>query len=106
MPYVFLIDAVVARFSSMVVRSKAVECLSLLNDDDICDILPQLVQVSRQRWMCACRCVCVYSPSAYGVGLCCSKYVNDVCTCVFPCVCVCVCVRVCVCVTSSLLLQI
>ena len=30
-------------------RSKAVEWLSHLGDDDICDFLPQLVQVPRER---------------------------------------------------------
>ena len=29
----------------MVVRGKAVECLSMLSDDDVYDFLPQLVQV-------------------------------------------------------------
>lgn len=33
------------RFADMHVRAKAVEWLAKLSDDDICDILPQLVQV-------------------------------------------------------------
>ena len=33
------------RFADMCVRAKAVEWLAELSDDDICDILPQLVQV-------------------------------------------------------------
>lgn len=33
------------RFADIHVRTKAVEWLAQLRDDDICDILPQLVQV-------------------------------------------------------------
>ena len=43
----------VARFSSMVVRAKAVEWLSKLNDDDICDFLTQLVLVSTFMYTCS-----------------------------------------------------
>ena len=35
------------RFADIRVRAKGVEWLSELNDDDICDILPQLVQVNK-----------------------------------------------------------
>ena len=38
-----------SRFADGHVRSKAVEWLSHLGDDDICDFLPQLVQVCRER---------------------------------------------------------
>lgn len=37
------------RFADMHVRTKAVEWLAELNDDDVCDILPQLVQVQLMR---------------------------------------------------------
>ena len=37
-----------SRFADGHVRSKAVEWLSHLGDDDICDFLPQLVQVCRE----------------------------------------------------------
>jgi len=46
-----------ARFVDAHVRSKAVEWLSRLEDDDICDFLPQLVQVC-VCGMCVCMCVC------------------------------------------------
>ena len=45
----------------MVVRKKTVEWLSVLSNDDICDFLPQLVQVNidifKESWRCS---VCCY----------------------------------------------
>ena len=42
----------------MVVGKKAVEWLSVLSNDDICDFLPQLVQVNidifEESWRCWC----------------------------------------------------
>ena len=48
----------IPRFADGHVRSKAVEWLSHLGDDDICDFLPQLVQV----------CVCVWREGEGGRG--------------------------------------
>ena len=53
-----------ARFVDARVRNKAVEWLSRLEDDDICDFLPQLVQVCLCV-VCGCMCMCVVCACLY-----------------------------------------